>query len=327
MTADTRTSNDPRGIVLLFGGQGSQLYRMGEELFQRNATFRHWMERGDALLRPITGRSILHELYEVEHRASENFDDLELTHPTIFLYEYALASALIEAGVRPAAVLGVSLGEAAACAIAGVLAFDDIVPALGRQAIALNRGCRAGGMFAVIANPKTFTDSPVLGRRATLAGVLGPTHYVIAVPDMWMADVEAHLRAQDLLYSRLPVRQPFHSSWVEPLPPDVEAALAPLRFMPPQVPVYSSRTAGPVEQPTATHLLRAALDPMRLRDTVLRIEARGPFRYVDVTPSGTIANLVNANVRGSASSVQAIGSPFGREAAAMDRVLDKLRAA
>jgi bacillaene synthase trans-acting acyltransferase len=327
MSKDSPMGVDHREVVFLFGGQGSQLYRMGEELYRQNPTFRHWMERGDAVIRRIAGRSLLHELYEAGHRVSDPFDDLELTHPAIFVFEYALASALIDAGIQPTSVLGVSLGEVAACAIAGVLAFDEILPALGQQALELKRGCRAGGMIAIIAEPGTFTDSPVLSRRSVLAGVLGPTHYVIAVPDMWMADVESHLLARNFLYSLLPVRQPFHSSWVEPMPPGVEAALARVRFAPPRLKVFSSLTAGRVHNPTATHLLRAAIDPMRFRDAVLQLEAQGPSRFVDVSPSGTLANLVNANLVGSASSVHAIGSPFGREATALDRVLAKLRAA
>nr|CCA89331.1 hypothetical protein [Stigmatella aurantiaca Sg a15] len=318
---------DPREIVFLFGGQGSQLYRMGEDLYRQNPTFRHWMERGDALIRRIAGRSLIHELYEAGHRPSEPFDDLELTHPAIFVYEYALASALIDAGIQPTSVLGVSLGEVAACAIAGVIAFDETVPALGQQALELKRGCRAGGMIAIIAEPRTFTDSPVLSRRSVLAGVLGPTHYVIAVPDMWMADVESHLLAREILYSILPLRQPFHSNWVEPIPPGAEAALARLRFAPPRLKVFSSRTAGRVHTPTAAHLWRAALDPMHFRNAVLELESQGPFRFVDVSPSGTLANLVSANLVDSASSVHAIGSPFGREATALERVLVKLRAA
>ncbi|WP_338865146.1 acyltransferase domain-containing protein [Myxococcus stipitatus] len=320
-------SIDSHEIVFLFGGQGSQLYRMGEELYRQNPTFRHWMERGDAVIRRITGRSFLHELYEASHRISEDFDDLELTHPAIFVYEYALAASLIDAGIRPSAVLGASLGEVAACAIAGACHFDDVLPALGQQALALKRGCRAGGMIALMADPMTFRDSPVLPRRSTLAGILGPTHYVIAVPDMWMEDVESHLRARKLLYSVLPVRQPFHSPWVEPLPPGAAIALTQVPFAPPRLKVFSSRTAGQVRLPDAPHLLRAALDPMRFRDAILDVETLGPWRYVDVTPSGTLANLVTANLAGSASTVLAIGSPFGREATGLERVVSKLRAA
>ncbi len=88
-------------IVFLFGGQGSQFRRMGEDLLG-DETFRWWMEHGDRIVCEATGRSMLDDLYGPGRRISDSFDDLERTHPAIFAYEYAAARVLIDAGsARP----------------------------------------------------------------------------------------------------------------------------------------------------------------------------------------------------------------------------------
>ncbi len=122
----------------------------------------------------------------------------------------------------------------------------------------------------------------------------------------------------------LPLRQPFHSRWVDPPPSDAVSAFDGLAFAAPQLRIISARTAAEVPQPTAEHLLRAAIEPMNFRSTVLSLEKDGPRVFVDLTPGGTLANLVNANLAGSSSRVYAVSSPFGREKQAVSRIIGEL---
>ena len=66
----------------------------------------------DAVARRRLGHSVLARALEDATRGA--FEDLPQTHPAIVMVEIALASALAARGVRPQAVLGVSLGEIAA---------------------------------------------------------------------------------------------------------------------------------------------------------------------------------------------------------------------
>ena len=101
--------------VFMFSGQGSQYFQMGRELFEKNETFRDWMIRLDDIPRHVSGKSVIEVLYSDVYGKGDRFDRTLLTHPAIFMVEYSLAETLVEAGVRPDMVLGVSLGSCGGC--------------------------------------------------------------------------------------------------------------------------------------------------------------------------------------------------------------------
>ena len=53
---------------------------------------------------------------------------------------------------------------------------------------------------------------------------------------------------------------------------------------------------------------------IRFRDTIATLERDGPFRYIDVGPSGTLANFVKYGLpAGSRSTAFPTLTPFGRD--------------
>src|SRR5438309_2432939 len=136
----------------MFSGQGSQYFQMGRELFQTNDTFRNCMVRLDTIAKELIGDSVVGTLYSDASRKGDSFDRTLLTHPAIFMVEYALAQAWIHAGVLPDMVLGASIGSFAAATVAGFIEVKDSLASVVRQAIALEE-CERGGMIAVLADP------------------------------------------------------------------------------------------------------------------------------------------------------------------------------
>lgn len=129
-------------VVFMFSGQGSQYYRMGEELFDEDEVFRTALQRYDAVVAEALGESVLARLFDPAKRKNDPFTDTRITHPAIVMIELALAESLRAAGIEPDYLLGSSLGEYAAAAVSGSIDPLECLRVLVRQADGL-RAARA----------------------------------------------------------------------------------------------------------------------------------------------------------------------------------------
>ena len=125
--AGPETDRD-REVVLAFPGQGTQRIGMGGALYEREPVFRAEVDRAAEILLPVLGEDIRALLYPGEQerqRAQEKIRQTQYAQPALFAVEYALATLWASWGIRPAAMLGHSLGELVAACLAGVMAYED----------------------------------------------------------------------------------------------------------------------------------------------------------------------------------------------------------
>src|SRR6202034_4010709 len=115
-----RAAHDAKTIVFVFSGQGSQWLRMGLGLYKRFPVFRASLDECDAQIRKFAGWSVMNVLSATESRLART----EYAQPALFAIEVSLAKLLQSWGIVPSAVLGHSIGEAAAAHIAGALSLE-----------------------------------------------------------------------------------------------------------------------------------------------------------------------------------------------------------
>ncbi|MFN3460892.1 MAG: acyltransferase domain-containing protein [Oceanibaculum sp.] len=308
-----------RPVVFCFAGQGAQYFRMAADLYEQEPVFRDWMRIGDALLRDRFGYSLIAEIYGPDRRIGDPFDRLALSHPALFLVQYAAARAVMQRGLRPDLLLGVSLGEFVAMTVAGMMPFEEALLHVAGQPARFEASCPPGGMIAVLAPPALWHEMPVLARDSEVAGISAGGHFVLSAPAGALAPVEAELRARSVAFQRLPVGFAFHSRWIDPAAEACRAADAGLRLAAPFWPCWSSCLGRPLDPaaPPPDFAWRIVREPMDLRGcfTALEeqgVEGRGGVRYVDLSPSGTLAALARQNMAASsASQTLALLSPFG----------------
>lgn len=300
--------------VFMFSGQGSQYYRMGLRLYESEPRFRELLDELDTCVQAELGESVLQQVFRADRRSDEVFDDLRYTQPAIFMVEYALARLLEGEGIEPAFVLGVSLGELAAAAVSGALEARDCLRLLVRQVGAFEAHCPRGGMLAVLADPELYETHALLRAECELAGVQSHANFVLAGREAGLARVEQYLTRERILWQRLPVRYPFHTSLIEPLAGPVKALLRDLPARPARLPFISCtsglRSAG-FQAEDFWEVLRRPFRPGQVFD---ELEAKGPFVYLDLGPSGTLWTLAKARLRASGGSrTFPLMSPFAQE--------------
>lgn len=289
--------------LFMFSGQGSHYYQMGSELFAHEPIFRRSMLEQDELARELLGLSIVDLLYHQGKEKSEVFERTRFTSPAIFMVEYALAKTLIDSGVQPDGVLGVSLGIFAAGCVAGCLDAEDALRTVIRQAEILERDCPAGSMVAVLASPQIYEQQPALHANADLAGINFSSHFVLSTIRENLPPVLKFLNEKKLIHQVLAVSQAFHSRWIDAVRDPSLELFRSLKLKTPNIPVACSAQQGYIADITAEGLWNIMRNPIQLANTIRNLETQGPYRYIDVGPAGTLATVLKYRLPADSASV------------------------
>lgn len=309
----------------MFSGQGSQHFQMGRALFDGEPVFRDCMLQLDGLVRELSRRSVIDTLYSDGQPKSALFDRTAVTHPAIFMVEYALAQSLIHAGVVPDIALGASLGSFAAAAVAGIVGVEDALAAVIRQATAFEETCKPGGMLAVLADPMLY-DEDFLSTKTEMAGVNFSSHFVVSAQQAQFPAIEACLREREVTYQRLPVSFAFHSQWIDEARAPFESATRCMRYRAGELPLMRCDEATMAADLPDNYFWSVVRKPIRFREAISQLEREGPHRYIDVGPSSTLATFLKYGLpAASISKVHPILTPYGQDGRNLAAVLASSR--
>lgn len=230
----------PRDAVWVFSGHGSHWVGMGRELIASEPAFARVIDEVDEVFGVELGFCAREALTTGELGGTDRVQALT------FAMQVGLAAVLRERGVVPAAVIGHSVGEVAACVVSGV--FDL------RQGAAVAcyraRGFRsvAGqGAMALVRLPFADAEQRLTGRTDVVAAISastestvisGLTDAVEAVCEAWAAD--------GVVVRRVNTDVAFHSPAMDALTGDLArlvGGLAPSRSA--SLPLYSTALADP----------------------------------------------------------------------------------
>ncbi|WP_372664824.1 type I polyketide synthase [Amycolatopsis kentuckyensis] len=269
----TGTAVPGEGPVFVFSGHGSQWTGMGRGLLASSAAFAAQVDKLGDPFTEHSGRS-LRALLGSDRRS------LPETQLAIFGTQVALAARWEALGVRPAAVIGHSLGSAAAAVVSGVLTADEAVHLVATRARLLGT-IDAGGAMAAVS--LTAADLPA---GVELAVDSAPGQVTVAGDASTLDSLVASLTASGRTARRLPVSVAGHSASVDPILGPLRDALAELGGRRPLVPWYDTVLTDPRALPDfdadywAAHVRR----PVRFRQAVTAAAADGHRVFVEVSP-------------------------------------------
>ncbi|MCP4663549.1 MAG: amino acid adenylation domain-containing protein, partial [bacterium] len=270
------TAPAAREVAFLLPGIGEHYPGMGAGLYAHEAVFRDQIGRCAELARPHLGRDLRRLLFpEGSHdrpagdgldlramlgrsRAGGDVgsDELERTrflHPAVFALEYALAKLWMSWGVRPAAILGHSLGEYVAACLAGVLPLADALELVCERARLIDE-LPGGAMLAV-----TLPEEQVrrylgayLGAGVSLSAVNSPEVSVVAGESDAIAALTEKLEADGVVCRRLAAGHAFHSTMMEPVATELADRFRARRLHAPEIPFLSNVTGDWITAAEAT---------------------------------------------------------------------------
>lgn len=284
-----------RPVVFTFPGQGGQHVGMARTLYRADPGFRSDVEACSELARPALGfdlRSLVDPRDAAEEeRARRALSTIEVGQPAVFMVEYALARALGRWGVRPAAVVGHSLGAYAAACLAGVFSLPDAL------ALVVTRGrllqSLPSGSMAAVGLPESEV-LPLLPDGLGIGAVNGPGQVAVSGPTELVQRFVREFPRPDVEVKLLKIATAGHSALVEPILDEFEAYVAALRPARPVVPVVSDTTgawADPGDIATAGYWRRHLRHAVRFDDALSTLAREPAGILLEVGPGLTLTSL------------------------------------
>ncbi|MFJ8043432.1 acyltransferase domain-containing protein [Kitasatospora sp. NPDC096147] len=247
----------PPPAALLFPGQGAQQPGMGVGLYRSHPGFR---ARMDEVLELWHSRGFDLRADWLAGACTPEADGIRVAQPLLYALNWAVGRTVLDAGVRPAALLGHSVGEVAAATLAGVFEPAEAVGLMADRITHLD-GTPRGGMLAVLATPEEL--APYLTRDVVVGAVNAPRQVLVSGPDPELGEVEARLRADGFTARRSRAHNPFHSPVLTEAALRALPGLARLTIREPRLPLYSGYEPGPLTGERVLGLRYWALQPAR----------------------------------------------------------------
>jgi acyl transferase domain-containing protein/acyl carrier protein/predicted O-methyltransferase YrrM len=323
LTSIQETSTRP--VAFMFTGLGTHYINMGWELYQVEPTFREEVNRCCELLKPLLGLDLKEVLYPNQNQASEGAQVLNsasitppsglnlrqmlgrdrkkpdeasqklnqtyLTQPSIFVIEYALAQLWISWGVRPAAMIGYSIGEYVAATLAGVMSLQDALTLVAKRARMIHE-LPSGAMLAVPLSEEE--GRPLLNENLSLSAINGPSVCAIAGAIDAVDELEHQLSEKGLACRRLQTSHAFHSHMMEPMAESFIELVKTVSLQPPKIPYLSNVTGTWItaEEATDPHYWTQHLcQPVRFADGVQQLWSKLNPILLEVGPGQTLGSL------------------------------------
>ncbi|MDJ0105754.1 condensation domain-containing protein [Rhodococcus erythropolis] len=272
---ERQVSRPDHSIAFICSPYGQQWVGMGRRLFRTEPVFRSALEECDIELTKHVGWSLVRELFLDEPEARTG--DVGVMQPLVFAVQLGIARWLTAMGAPPAAIAGHSVGEIAACVIAGILELPDAARLICHYSDQQRRVASPDAGMAVIELPVSQISDLLLERDATacVAAVNGPRTTVLAGNRTELERIVTDLRARDVLCAMVRVDLAAHSPAIDPVLADLERKIGALNPRPGRIPLISSVTGEPLDwrQVTAEYFAQNLRQPVLLAQATNKLLA------------------------------------------------------
>lgn len=284
----------PNGPVFVYSGFGSQHRLMIKELCGISPQFRERIEELDEMVKFESGWSIMDLVLD-----DEQTYDTETAQVSITAIQIALTDLLASFGIKPAAVMGMSMGEIAAAYAAGGLSDRDTMLIASHRSRLMGEGEKSlpedqlGAMavveFAAADLDKFIEENPEY-EGIEPAVYAGPGMTTVGGPREAVIQFVEKLESEDKFARLLNVKGAGHTSAVEPLLGELAGEIAGIEPQPLQIPLFSSVDKG-VTYPVgavvhdADYMLRCTRQAVYFQDSTEAAFAAGHNTLVEISPN------------------------------------------
>ncbi|RMI26765.1 acyltransferase domain-containing protein, partial [Streptomyces triticirhizae] len=235
---------DAPGPVFVYPGQGAQWTGMARQLLDSSPVFRSRVEECADAMAPHVEWSVLDVL-----RGAPSAPPLvgtDVVMPALFTVMVSLTALWRSRGVEPAAVVGHSLGEAAAAHAAGALSLEDaaLVSVVWGRSLTEVLADRGGMVSVLLPHDAVRAELAPWGEALTVAALNGPNSVTVSGEPGALTELLAALDAKGVRARRVAADFAGHSPQIDLIRDHLVDGLRGITPGPASIPFYSSTTGG-----------------------------------------------------------------------------------
>lgn len=248
--------------LLLFTGQGSQYFGMAKNIYETMPVFKEKLDYCSELFEKELGISIVKLLYSTQ----EDMVATERAQAIIFSVGYSLGYMLIQAGLKPFAMIGHSIGEWIAAALAEVVTLEEAVKIVAIRGKLMSEYNGSGGMTAVFAGRDKLDE--LVKKYGVFYSAFNISHIVVGGEKEKLQSFMKELSRENIMYRELSVAAAFHTPMFEEAAKKFEKELEAITFEKTKIPIIGNVNGELVDTYTCKYWARHLIEPVRFEECI-----------------------------------------------------------
>ncbi len=278
--------------AFLFAGQGAQKLGMARDLYDQYPIVKETYDQASRVLG--------YDLRDLIDQDEEKLNQTRYTQPAILTTSVAIYRLLVEKGLQPDMVAGLSLGEYSALVAAGSLDFEDAVALIAKRGQFMETAAPAGtGKMVAVMNTDVALIEEVC-EKASDKGYVKPANYNTPAQIVIGGDVVAVDAAVDYLKEAgakrlipLNVSGPFHTTLLQPASEKLALELETVDFQEFQIPLVGNTEAKVMEKEQIKSLLaRQVMEPVRFYESIDTMKELGLTKVIEIGPGKVLSGFL-----------------------------------
>jgi amino acid adenylation domain-containing protein len=286
-------------IIFGFSGQGTQYVNMAADLYRNHPIFKGLIDECCETLQhelQLNLRDLLFPKPKDVEKAKEMLCNTLYAQPALFIIEYALAKLLIAFGIKPTAMIGHSLGEYVAAALAGVLSLEDSLKVIAARARLMAR-TQQGAMLVIPLNKEAV--SSLLPDYLDFAAHNAPGLCVVSGFKKHLINFEKILQPllekDQLSCKYLHTSHAFHSASMDEIREEFTDIVRGYTLSAPGIPYISNLTGTWIEESNLrdpNYWAKHLRSPVLFSDGVQNLELTSSDIFIEIGAGTTLIQLV-----------------------------------
>jgi len=298
-TAKGSANSQTVEAAFVYSGNGPQWWGMGRELLAENPVFRAEIEAVDAIFEPLSGWSLIAEMAKPE--ADSRIDLTEVAQPMLFALQMGLTAVFSTSGIRPKAVFGHSVGEAAAACASGALSREQATRVIFHRSQEQSATAGAGKMAALGLDEEAAREAIAqIDGWLEVAAINGPDAVTVAGEEAALEALVDKVTGEGKFARLLQLNYPFHTKAMDGIRDGLLKSLADLEPVAAEIPFVSTVSGAevPGDTLTAQYWFDNIRQPVQFHKAVEHLlTEQGVTLFIEIGPHPVLKDYVSQAAR------------------------------